>query len=136
MRTIPSSSELIEIVVSFLREGTADANAFQFQVAANAIAIVGREIEIAPAADAAARSRLRLLLGIDGTAEDLERALAREIADGRVTATTAGVLDHLWKSTLAELSIDQPGYATYRRFVSIKEASLMTAPLATGPRPS
>jgi hypothetical protein len=58
---------------------------------------------------------LRSLLGQDGDAAMLERALSLRIRDGSITSTTPGLLDHLMASTLAKMSIDQPTYASYRR---------------------
>ena len=52
---------------------------FQMRVAVNSLAILEREGRLGPAADARERERLMALLGHDGTLEDLNRELARQI---------------------------------------------------------
>jgi hypothetical protein len=120
MRTIPSADELLEIAAQFLRAEAAAAarsdGGFHSRVAANAIDIVRREMAQGDAADEAAVMRLRRLLRARSTdLPRLEARLALAIRSGRLTATSPGLMEHLWESTLAEVAIDQPGYATYRR---------------------
>ena len=119
MRTIPGPDELLEVVAEFLRTTDSDHPrgdaAFHARVAANAIEIVRRELAQGAAADRAAADRIRHLLGPSGGGIiELESRLSAEIRTGRLDARSPGLLEHLWKTTLAEMSIDQPGYATYR----------------------
>lgn len=119
MQDQPTSIELLEIIGEFLRTvavpGLKGHAAFHALVAANAIDIVKREITIAPRADEEERQRLIALLGHDGDLEALNQALCARIADGSLTAVTAGLADHLWATTLTKLAIDQPNYSSYRR---------------------
>jgi hypothetical protein len=87
---------------------------FQAKVAANALEIAKRELELSPAADAAELERLERLLGHGGRLLDLNRALAQRIADGEITLETPGLAVHLWTTTLAKLAVDQPSYSGYR----------------------
>jgi hypothetical protein len=89
--------------------------AFHARVAANALDIVKRELEVAPAANTEETSRLQSLLGMEGLLEDLNRELCRRIEAGEVGLDTPGLKDHLWRTTLTKLSIDQPNYSGYRR---------------------
>jgi hypothetical protein len=82
-------------------------------VAANALAIVARELEQGPAADAAETAGLRALLGHDGTPEELNRELCRRLRDGRIDLMDAALARHLVTSTLAKVAIDQPTYAGF-----------------------
>jgi hypothetical protein len=86
-------------------------------VAANALAIVERELALGAEQDAAERERLRALLGHDGALEAQNRELCREIRAGRITLATPGLREHLRATTLAKLAVDQPGYSGYRRAV-------------------
>ena len=119
MQDQPTSVELLEIIGEFLRTvavpGLKGHAAFHALVAANAIDIVKREIAIAPHADEEERQRLVALLGQDGDLEGLNHALCTRIADGSLTAGSAGLADHLWATTLTKLAIDQPNYSSYRR---------------------
>ena len=119
MRTIPDAVELLDIIAQFLREDVAKNTVaptnFYAQVAANAIDIVRREITQGAKADTVAIERLRkLLIMPDGKLEEMESMLAEWIREGRMTADSPGLLEYLWQSTLAEMAIDQPNYATYK----------------------
>jgi len=123
MRTIPSAEELLDIVAQFLRTESADPGtsnqAYYLRVAANAIDIVRREVHLGAAADERARLRLRQLLpGCDGDLAALEARLAQAIRAGSLSTTSPELLEHLWHSALAEVAIDQPGYATFQRLTT------------------
>ncbi|MEQ8265593.1 MAG: DUF6285 domain-containing protein [Parvibaculum sp.] len=119
MQDQPTASELVEAVADFIRnhampqlQGHA---AFHARVAANALDIVKRELEVAPDANSDELGRLKTLLGKDGTLEELNRELCRRIETGEIGIDTPGLTDHLWKTTLIKLAIDQPNYSGYRR---------------------
>src|SRR5262245_53523824 len=121
MHDRPSAAQLIAAVRDFL-ERTAmpqlsGHSAFHARVAANALAIVERELALGPEQDTAERERLRALLGGDGPLEAQNRALCREIRAGRIGLETPGLLAHLRATTLAKLAVDQPSYSAYRRAV-------------------
>jgi hypothetical protein len=88
--------------------------AFISRVAANGLEICARELELAPAQDAAELTRLKALLGEDGTLLELNNRLCAKIASGEVTLETPGLKQHLWAITLAKLAVDQPNYAGYK----------------------
>lgn len=116
MHDAPSAKELIEAVKSFIDKTAAPQltghAAFHARVASNALATVLREMEIRPAAEAAEISRLQSLLGATGTsAVELNQKLCEEIRAGRMDLSTAGLLPHLKSTTIAQLSVDQPGYS-------------------------
>jgi hypothetical protein len=52
---------------------------------------------------------------MQGSLADLNRALADRIAKAEVDLQTPGLADHLWRTTLDKLAVDQPNYASYRR---------------------
>lgn len=119
MQDQPTASELIEAVADFIRnhampqlQGHA---AFHARVAANALDIVKRELEVAPAANAEETNRLKALLGMDGSLDELNRELCRRIESGEIGLDAPNLKDHLWRTTLTKLAIDQPGYSGYRR---------------------
>ncbi len=147
----PGVEELLAAVARYLRDeagpalgaGSAPADhaalAYQARVAANMLDMVRRQGLLAPAADAAERARLQALLGETcevgevgevggpGAAADLARLnqhLADRIADGTLDLAAPGLADHLWRTTLDKLAVDQPGYASYLRCI---------ADAATGP---
>lgn len=118
MITHPTAPELIDSVIKFIEERAApqlkDRDAFLCRVAVNALAAVRREIEQGPAAEAAARDRLRALIGRDEDFETLNAALCDGIADGTINPLDPAVLAHMKASIIDQVAIDQPQYAGLR----------------------
>jgi len=118
MQDTPSPEEILTAVARYIRESAMPAlsgrSAFLARVAANAVDLARREIELAPAADAAEAERLRDLLGAEGSLEALNARLCEAIEARRISLATPGLAEHLWRTTLAKLAVDQPGYAAYR----------------------
>ncbi|MAM93629.1 DUF6285 domain-containing protein [Parvibaculum sp.] len=119
MQDQPSAVELIEAVTEFIRNHATPQlqghTAFHARVAANALDIVKRELEVGPAANAGEAARLKALLGMDGSLDELNRELCRRIEAGEVGLHTPALEEHLWQTTLTKLAIDQPNYSGYRR---------------------
>jgi hypothetical protein len=115
----PTAAELVSAVRDFLEQQAMPALegrvAFHARVAANALGIVQRQLELAPGHEAAERARLLALLGHDGPLDEQNRELCRRIRSGELEAGTPGLLEHLRETTLAKLAVDQPRYAGYRR---------------------
>src|SRR5271154_1008503 len=115
MQDQPTPSEILAAVAGFLRDVVAAEakphTAFQARVAANALDLTRRHIDIAPAAEASEQARLSALLGHDGALADLNGELARRIAAGEFELSTPGLAEHLWATTLAKLAVDQPNYS-------------------------
>jgi hypothetical protein len=116
MHDAPSAKELIEAVKAFIDKTAAPQltghAAFHARVASNALATVLRELDIRPAAEADEKARLEALLGTAGaSALDLNRELCNAIRSGQMNLSTEGLLAHLKSTTIAQLSVDQPGYS-------------------------
>ncbi|MBB1090581.1 hypothetical protein HUU61_04710 [Rhodopseudomonas palustris] len=119
MQDEPTPSELIKAVADFLRDQIAPQlsghAAFKLRVGINALDLVTRQLTLTQASDAAEIEGLRALLNKDGALLDLNRELADLIARGEMDQSTPGLKDHIWRTTLAKLAVDQPNYASYRR---------------------
>ena len=119
MHDRPSTAQLVAAVRDFLEKiaqpQLSGHSAFHARVAANALAIVERELALGADQDAAERARLRALLGSDGPLEAQNRELCRAIRAGEIALETPGLLEHLRATTLAKLAVDQPSYSGYRR---------------------
>jgi hypothetical protein len=115
----PSMRELVEAVRDFLEQKAMPElkghTAFHARVAANALSIVMRELELGPRSAQEEKSRLVALLGHDGTLEDLNRELCRRIRSGAVGLETPGLAEHLTITTREKVAIDQPGYSGLKR---------------------
>jgi hypothetical protein len=118
MQDEPRPAEMLRAISAFLRGPAARESGphitFQLRVCANAAEIVQRQLELAPAEEAAELGRLRALLEIDGDLATLNRELAARIRAGTLTLETPGLADHLWATTLAKVAVDQPTYSGYR----------------------
>jgi len=125
MQDHPTPAEILGAVAAYLKaDVTADITphaVFQARVAANALEIARRDLELSPAADAAELERLEQLLGHGGDLPGLNRALAARIADGSIDLSTPGLARHLWLTTLAKLAVDQPTYSGYRAALADQE---------------
>jgi hypothetical protein len=111
----PTASELLAAIIDFLREEATAALdrsdprlGFQIRVAVNALAILEREGRLGPAADEREHARLVRLLGRDGTLEDLNRALARQLRAGERDETDAELIAHLEATTADKIAIANP----------------------------
>jgi hypothetical protein len=127
MQDAPTPEQLLAAVARYLRDeaGPAlaahgdNALAYQARVAANVLDTVRRQGLLAPAADAAERTRLQALLGsAEHDLAGLNRQLAQALAQGAIDATQPALADHLWRTTFDKLAVDQPGYDTYRRLAA------------------
>ena len=119
MQDEPTPTELIQAVADFLRNEITPVikghNAFKLRVGINALDLVARQLALEPDSDAAEAARLSGLLGMQGSLGELNRALADRIAKGEVDLRTPDLADHLWKTTMDKLAVDQPNYASYKR---------------------
>lgn len=117
MHDQPSISELVQAVKSFIDETAAPElkghAAFHARVASNALATVLRDLEQRPSAETAERAGLIALLCAreDQSNEALNRELSDRIQSGEMTASTPGLLEHLKRTTMAQVEIDQPRYS-------------------------
>ena len=110
----PTAIELLDAVRDFLIEeampGLERGPAFHARVAANALAIVARELALAPQSDAAEHTRLRTLCARDGTLADLNAALAQAIRAGQFDDDAQALLAHLRQTAREKLLIANPRY--------------------------
>lgn len=119
MQDQPNPAELLPPILAFLREDVmpklSGRDLYQMRVAINALDLVRRQLELAPASDVAELARLTALLGHDGTLEVLNAELAERIAAGDLTLETPGLPEHLRATAMEKLAVDQPSYAAYQR---------------------
>jgi len=119
MQDPPTVTELLDATAAFLRDVAVPQlsghASFHARVAANALDLIKRELELRPAAERNEHTRLQSLLHTEGSLDALNALLSRRIAAGDLDLQTPGVAEHLWATTLAKVAIDQPTYASYRR---------------------
>src|SRR6516165_6199929 len=105
----PAMLELVDAVRAFIEQRVMPElkghTAFHARVAANALGIVSRELKLGPAAAAEERKRLASLLGHDGSLEDLNHELCRQIRDGTIGLETKDLKEHLDLTTRDKVAI-------------------------------
>lgn len=115
----PAAQDLLPAVAKLLRDITGEAPTphavFLSKVAANAVDLATREASLGPRIAAEERARLQQLFGETADLETLNRALAEALLSGARDGTDPAIRDHLWRTTLDKLSVDQPRYAAYQR---------------------
>ena len=122
----PNGAEMLGAVARYLRETLLpklppDA-VFHTRVAANAVDLVRRQLELGEQLHTEELARLHALLGSsEGTLEDLNRRLSEGIASGALGERTPGLMEHLWATTMAKMAVDQPAYASYRRELELRQ---------------
>ncbi|MBL8549460.1 MAG: hypothetical protein JNJ73_05705 [Hyphomonadaceae bacterium] len=111
MHDDPAPEDIMAAVAAFLREGSANPNAaaraFQERVAQNAVDLAQRQI----ADPTSTKDELESLLGKQGDERALTAELARRIRAGEIGEATSGLMDYLWRTTIAKVRVDQPNYA-------------------------
>lgn len=110
MITHPTAQELVAGVATWLPiDGS--ASVFGLRVARNALEIAARDMAMSPAADVRASERMRGLLGLDGTREELDAALVEAIRSGAIAPDDPALVAHLRACALDTIAVDQPKYA-------------------------
>lgn len=112
MQDEPSGRLLIEQVRLALKAGI--PMGFQQRVAANAIDVAIREMDLASTGHAAEKERLARLLAARGALENLNQALAAAIRAGEMDTTDQALTRHLILTTVEKMIVDQPGYPAFR----------------------
>lgn len=111
----PTASELLAAIADFLREEATPALdkteprlGFQMRVAVNALAILERETRLGPGADTAEQARLVQLLGRDGSLDELNGELARQLRTGERDERDAALMTHLESTVADKIAIANP----------------------------
>jgi hypothetical protein len=110
------AADLVSAAHHFLEEqvlpSLSGENWFNLRITINMLAMVGRELRLADNADAEALQRLKLITGVDGTLEELNRTLSLMIRAGKISIEDGGLLDHLRRTTADALKINNPQWLT------------------------
>lgn len=118
MQDRPSAKDLLSAVQRFINETAAPQlsghAAFHARVAGNVLDILAREMALAPGFQKSEKARLESLLGESGSLTDLNRLLCDKIAAGEMDLATPQLKEHLIKTTMGKLAIDQPRYQGYK----------------------
>lgn len=107
---------LVTAVADFIKSIETELSgrsAFHAKVAANALAIVARELAQAPRE--AERAALAEYLGHDAGIDALRAEVCGRLRAGQLTPETPGLLEALTTAVLAKVAADNPRYSTFAR---------------------
>ena len=122
MQDDPSPLAVLDAAIGHLRENVLPKldtrGQFEMRVTMSALSLVRRTLALTPESDAAEVLRLRELLGEGGDLASLNASLCARIRDGAVDLKTPGLFDHLYKTAVEKLAVDQPYYSAYKRAIA------------------
>src|SRR5262245_35943859 len=108
----PDAQTLLDAAIDYLERellpSLSGYHRFQARVTVNVLAQVRRELALAAPQAEAERVRLVALLGRDGDRDELNRELAARIRSGGVALDDPALLDHLRRSVIEALQINNP----------------------------
>ena len=111
MQDSPDADAILAEVEAALKAGIPEG--LQQRIAANAVALVRRELSLAGDWAEDERTRLVLILERDGSLAELNAAFADAIRTRRLGAESPGVISHLWRTTIEKMRVDQPAYPAF-----------------------
>lgn len=117
----PTKQSLVEAARTFLEQElkpalTDTALQYKLRIAMNVLAIVERELAQEHVAEQEQSAGLRRLLDSDSvSSHDMTIQLCQRIQQGKFDRAEDALLEHLEKTALNRLAIDNPRYSTYRQ---------------------
>ena len=117
MNNPPSKEELIMSIIEFIENDVIDEligqKRFHAHVAKNSLQIVLRQLKVEEKNNQSEKSRLKEILKIDKDLNEMNKILCQKIANEEIDINNNDLIDHLFKTTMEKLSIDQPNYSAY-----------------------
>lgn len=108
----PEPAALLDAAIDYLERELLPTlggyHRFQCRVTVNVLAQVRRELALAPTQAGAEHARLVTLLGHPGSRDELSRELAARIRAGDLALDDPALLDHLRRSLIEALRINNP----------------------------
>ena len=117
MNNPPSKEELITSVIEFIENDIIDElvgqKRFHAHVAKNSLQIILRQLKLEEKNNRFEKNRLKEILKIDKDLNELNKILCQKIDTEEININDNDLIDHLFKTTMEKLSIDQPNYSVY-----------------------
>ena len=117
MNNPPSKEELITSIIEFIENDVIDEligqKRFHAHVAKNSLQIVLRQLKVEEKNNQSEKSRLKEILKIDKDLNEINKILCQKIDNEEIDINNNDLIDHLFKTTMEKLSIDQPNYSAY-----------------------
>lgn len=117
MNNPPSKEELITSVIEFIENDIIDElvgqKRFHAHVAKNSLQIILRQLKLEEKNNRFEKNRLKEILKMDKDLNEMNKILCQKIDNEEIDINNNDLIDHLFKTTMEKLSIDQPNYSAY-----------------------
>ena len=117
MNNPPSKEELIISIIDYIENDVISElkgqKRFHAHVAKNSLNIILRQLRLEKENNSKEKKRLKEILKIDGDLIELNKILCEKINNEEIDINNDELIDHLYKTTMEKLSIDQPNYSGY-----------------------
>ena len=117
MNNPPSKEELIISIIDYIENDVISElkgqKRFHAHVAKNSLNIILRQLRLEKENNSKEKKRLKEILKIDGDLIELNKILCEKISNDEINIKDNNLIDHLYKTTMEKLSIDQPNYSGY-----------------------
>ena len=117
MNNPPSKEELIISIINYIENDVISElkgqKRFHAHVAKNSLNIILRQLSLEEENNSKEKKRLTEILKFDGDLKELNRILCEKINNDEIDIKDNDLIDHLYKTTMEKLSIDQPNYSGY-----------------------
>ena len=117
MNNPPSKEELIISIINYIENDVISElkgqKRFHAHVAKNSLNIILRQLSLEEENNSKEKKRLTEILKFDGDLKELNRILCEKINNDEIDIKDNDLIDHLYKTTMEKLSIDQLNYSGY-----------------------
>ena len=117
MNNPPSKEELIISIINYIENDVISElkgqKRFHAHVAKNSLSIILRQLRLEKENNSKEKKRLEKILKTDGDLIELNKILCEKINNDEINIKDNNLIDHLYKTTMEKLSIDQPNYSGY-----------------------
>ena len=117
MNNPPSKEELIISIINYIENDVISElkgqKRFHAHVAKNSLNIILRQLRLEEENNSKEKKRLKEILKIDGDLIELNKILCEKINNDEININDNNLIDHLYKTTMEKLSIDQSNYSGY-----------------------
>jgi|TARA_B110000914_G_C15333686_1_gene385902 ferritin len=117
MNNPPSKEELITSIIKFLEDDVIHElkgqKRFHAHVAKNSLSVILREIQLEESNNKSEKERLEKILRTNDSIKKMNKLLCQNIDNEQIDISDNHLIDHLFKTTMEKLSIDQPSYSSF-----------------------
>ena len=117
MNNPPSKEELITSIIKFLEDDVIHElkgqKRFHAHVAKNSLSVILREIQLEESNNKSEKERLEKILKTNDSIKKMNKLLCQNVDNEQIDISDNHLIDHLFKTTMEKLSIDQPSYSSF-----------------------